>query len=78
MNKTNLRKFALYCLIIGLIVFVISFFMFHFVTDEGITTVFQKEAGKPFVTNMVANLGVLFVFTSIISFMASFIFFKEE
>ena len=78
MNKTNLRKFALYCLIIGLIVFVISFFMFHFVTDEGITTVFQKEAGKPFVTNMVANLGVLFVFTSIISFIASFIFFKEE
>ena len=78
MNKNSLRKFSLYCLIIGVMIFIISFFMFHFVTDEGIVSEFQKEAGKPFVTNMVATLGVLYIFASSISFLASFIFFKKD
>ena len=78
MNKRSLRKFSLYCLIIGIVIFGISYFMFHFVTDEGITFVFHEETGKPFVTNMVADLGVLFIFSSIVSFMSSFVFFKED
>jgi hypothetical protein len=52
--------------------------MFHFVNDSGITFTWQPEAGKPFVTDMVAMLGVLFIFASAVSFIASIVFFKEE
>ena len=78
MNKNSLRKFSLYCLIIGVIIFIISFFMFHFVTDEGIVSEFQKEAGKPFVANLIGMLGVLLLFTSFISLLISKIFFSED
>ena len=78
MNKRSLRKFSLWCLIFGVIVFIITYFTFHFVTDSGITLVFQQEAGKPFVTNMLGVLGILFVFLSIVSFISSFIFFDKE
>lgn len=78
MNKNNLLKFSLINLITGLVIFAISYFMFHFVSDSGITFTWQPEAGKPFVTDMVAQLGVLFIFASAISFIASIVFFKEE
>lgn len=78
MKKKNFQKLALYCLIIGAVVLMISYFFFHYVTDEGITFVFHEEAGKPFVTNLIANFGVLFLFASAMSLMISLIFFKEE
>ena len=78
MKKKNFQKLALYCLIIGAVVLLISYFFFHYVTDEGITFVFHEEAGKPFVTNLIANFGVLFLFASAMSLMISLIFFKEE
>lgn len=78
MNKKNFQKLALYCLIIGAVVLMVSYFFFHYVTDEGITFVFHEEAGKPFVTNLIANFGVLFLFASTMSLMISLIFFKEE
>lgn len=78
MNKKNFKKLALYCLIIGAVVLMVSYFFFHYVTDEGITFVFHEEAGKPFVTNLIANFGVLFLFASAMSLMISLIFFKEE
>ncbi len=78
MKKKNFQKLALYCLIIGAVVLLISYFFFHYVTDEGITFVFHEEAGKPFVTNLIANFGVLFLFSSAMSLMISLIFFKEE
>ena len=78
MNKTSLRKLALISLIIGVIVLAISYFFFHFVTDEGITFVFHEEAVKPFVTNLIANLGVMFVFSSASCFISSFLFFKDD
>ena len=78
MNKKNLLKFSLINLIIGLVIFAISYFTFHFVTDSGITLTWHPEAGKPFVTDMIAQLGVLFIFASAISFIASIVFFKKE
>lgn len=78
MNKKNLRIFSLWCLILGIVIFIVSYIMFHFLTDNGFTMEFNEEPGKPFITNMVADLGVLFVFSSIISFMASCIFFKKD
>ena len=46
---------------------VISYFFYHFVTDTGISLTWNEEPGKPFVTNMIANLGVMFLFGSVTS-----------
>jgi hypothetical protein len=75
MTQKNLFKFSLINLIIGIAVLLIAFFFFHFVTDSGITTVFQKEAGKPFVTLLIGIFGVLFVFASAISALSALVFF---
>ena len=72
--KSKLLKLSLVSLIIGLVLFGISYYFFHFVTDDGFTLTFHEEAGKPFVTQMIADLGVLFIFTSAISFISSKIF----
>ena len=72
--KSKLLKLSLVSLIIGLVLFGISYYFFHFVTDDGFTLTFHEEAGNPFVTQMIADLGVLFIFTSAISFISSKIF----
>ena len=76
--KKKVQKFSLICLIIGLVLFGISYYFFHFVTDDGFTLTFHEEAGKPFVTQMIADLGVLFVFSSALSFIASLLFFNKD
>ena len=78
MTKKKLLKLSLVTLIIGLAVLAIAYFFFHFVTDEGITLVWHPEAGKPFVTDMIGQLGTLFIFTSAISAISALIFFEEE
>ncbi len=78
MTRKNLFKFSLINLLIGIAVLIIAFFFFHFVTDSGITTVFQKEAGKPFVTLLIGIFGVLFVFASVISALVALIFTEKE
>ena len=72
--KSKLLKLSLVSLISGRVLFGISYYFFHFVTDDGFTLTFHEEAGKPFVTQMIADLGVLFIFTSAISFISSKIF----
>lgn len=71
MNKDELRKklyrLAIVCLIIAIVVFIINYFVFHYITDDGITFVKQTEAGKPFVTNLIGMLGADMVFASIVS-----------
>lgn len=78
MNKNKFLKLSLYSFISGIVVFVINYFFYHFVTDEGITTVWQPEPGKPFVSNMIGVLAVLFIFASIICLFISFIFFDKN
>ncbi len=78
MNKKSLRKFSLICAIIGVLVLIIAYFFFHFVTDNGITLTWHPEAGKPFVTDLIGNFGILFIWSSVISFIASIIFFKDK
>ena len=78
MTQKKLYKFSLINLAIGIAVLAISFFFFHFVTDTGITTVFQKEAGKPFVTMLIGVFGVLYVFASAISALAALVFFEKS
>lgn len=78
LNKKNLLTLSAWQGGIGLIIFAISYFFFHFVTDEGITFVWHPEAGKPFVTFMIATLGVLFIFGSAVCLMSALILFDEK
>ena len=78
MNKRNFLKLSLITFITGIVVLAVAFFFFHFVTDYGITLVWQPEAGKPFVTQLIADFGVLNLFASFISLMISLIFFKNK
>ena len=72
-EKLSVRSFVLAAVLLAL-----SFVMFHFLTDSGFTTVFQQEAGKPFVTEMMADLGVLFLFSGILYRMIAKIFYSDE
>ena len=73
MNKKQLQKLSLICLIIGVVVMLLTFYCFHFVTDEGLTLTYHEEAGKPFVTDMLGVFGVLFLFASAMSFIVSLV-----
>lgn len=70
-NKAELRKriykLSIICLVIAVVLFVASYFVFHYVTDSGFTAIKQEEAGKPFVTNVVGWLATNFLFGSAIS-----------
>ncbi len=74
----RLLKLSLITFILGAVILTISYFFFHYVTDTGLTFIKQAEAGKPFVTELIADLGVLFIFASGMSFIMSFIFKKDE
>ena len=77
MNKKNLQKLSLYLIIIGLVVFAINYYVFHFVTDSGFTLTFHEEAQKPFVADLIGQFGVLMLFFSVVTFMISLVV-KEE
>ena len=77
-RKATLYKFSLILLLIGLAVLAIAFYFFHFVTDSGITTTWQPEAGKPFVADLIGNLGVLFIFGSAVSALCALVLFEKE
>ena len=76
--KKKFLILSLTTLIIGIIFLSLSYFFFHYVTDAGITLVWHEEAGKPFVTELIADFGLLNLFASLISFLISIIFFREK
>ncbi len=78
MMRKKLLKFSACQAIISVIVFVINYFFFHFVTNDGVTFVWQPEPGKPFVADMIGILGTLFLFGAAISLLAAFIFFDKH
>lgn len=73
----KLLKLSLICFIISVVVLVIAYFFFHYVTDEGITLIRQEEAGKPFVTDLIGQFGVLFLFSSVMLLLVSIVY-KEK
>ena len=75
--RSKLLKLSMWQGIIAAIVFVINYFFFHFVTDDGITLTWQSEPGKPFVADLIGNLGVLFIFGSVITLLLAFIIFDK-
>lgn len=78
MTRKELLKFSLITIIIGVLLLALTFFFFHFVTDEGVTLIWHEEAGKPLVTFLIGILGILFVFASAISLIISFILKERE
>ena len=60
-------------------VFAFSYFLFHYLASDGtITAVYQAAANKPVVTLLFAILGVLFLFTGVLSRLIAHIFFSSE
>lgn len=78
MTRKELLKFSLITVIIGVLLLALTFFFFHFVTDEGVSLVWHKEAGKPLVTLLIGVLGILFVFASATSLIISLILKERE
>ena len=78
MTKQKLFKLSIITLIIGIVLIGIDYFFFHFVTDSGITLTWHPEAGKPFVTDMIGQLAVLFVFAGAMSAISAVVFFDGK
>ncbi len=76
--RKKLLIFSLINFLISAVVLTLAYFFFHYVTDSGITLIKQEEAGKPFVTGLIGQLGVLFFFASIVSLISAFIFTKKK
>ena len=77
--KKKLLTLSVCCLVLAVVTFVISYVLYHYMLPGGVfTTVWQPTPGKPFVTGMVADLGVLFLFSGILSLLIRGIFFREE
>lgn len=76
--KKKFLKLSLWSFIAGAFVFVFNYFFYHFVTDDGITTVWQAEAGKPFVAELIGNLGVLFIYAAAMCLLVALIFFNKN
>ena len=76
--KRKLLKLSLWMLIVSVFVFIVNYFVFHFVTDSGISLTWNPEPGKPFVSNLIGSLGVLFLFGSAASLMLALIVFNDE
>ena len=78
MNRKNFMRLSRLSFVCSAVVFAINYFFFHFVTDTGITTVWQPEAGKPFVADLIGQLGVSLLFLAIAAWMVGRIFFPKE
>ncbi len=74
--RRSLFTFALITLAIGVVLLGITYYFFHFVTDDGPTLVFHEEAGKPFVTMLIGVFAVHFVAASALSALIALIFFN--
>ena len=71
--RDKLLKLSLWQVIIAAFVFAVNYFFFHFVTDNGISLTWQPEAGKPFVADLIGQLGVLFLFGAVFCLLCALI-----
>ena len=77
-TRGRLLKLSLCQLIASVAVFIINFFFYHFVTDDGITLTFQEEAGKPFVAMLIGFFATLLLFSAVFCLAAAFILCDKE
>ena len=62
--RKNLFKLSGISFLISGIILGFNYYFFHYVTDAGFTLTFHEEVGKPFVADLIGQLGVLFLFLS--------------
>ena len=72
--RKKLLTLSAWTFVLALVFLATAYFCFHYLTDAGFTTQWHPEAGKPFVTELIGDMGVLFLFSSIMSLLASRIF----
>ena len=73
MTSKKLLKLSALEFTIAAFTFIVNYFFYHFVTDEGITLVFHAEPGKPFVALLIGVFATLFLFSAIITLLLAFV-----
>ena len=76
--RKRLFKLSQIELCISAACFIINYFFYHFVTDEGITLTWQAEAGKPFVALLIGIFSTLFLFAAAISALSALVLCDRE
>lgn len=71
-------KLSLITFIVGVVFLALAYFSFHYLTDAGLSSVWHREAEKPFVTELIGDFGVLNLFAAFISLLIHFIFIKNK
>lgn len=75
--KKKFKKLSLWSFLLSIAIYLLSYFVYHFVTPTGITLVWHPEPGKPYVTMLFSMLGVFFTFSSIMSLIVAHIFCED-
>ena len=76
--RKRLIKLSLLQLLVSVVTFGINYLVYHFVTDEGFTSVWQAEVGKPFVSMLIGVLATLVLFGSAVTAMSAFVIFDRK
>ena len=76
--RERLFKLSIILALIGVLFLVISYFCFHYLTDGGFTTVWQPEAGKPYVTLYVGIFGVIMLAEGAVGSLCALLLFENE
>ena len=77
--KKKCNRLALWSFLLALMIFGVSYVLYHYMLPGGFfTTVWQPVPGKPVVTILLAVLGVLFLFSGILSLLIGHIFYSEN
>lgn len=75
--KKKFLVFSACSLILSVLIFILTYFIFHYLTPDGFTSVLHAEPCKPFITLLFGILGTLFLFSGISAFLISLIFYKK-
>ena len=78
MEKRKFLKLSLYSFVISIVTFVVTYFCFHYLTDDGFTTIWHEEAGKPFVTNVLGTFATLMLFLAVTSLLVMHVFYNKR
>lgn len=78
MNKKHCLLISLILAGSSLIMYVLTYICFHYVTDNGFTSIKQEEAGKPFVTNCLGTFATLCVFGALVFLLIALVVFKNK
>ena len=75
--KKKFLAFSASSMTLSVLVFILTYFVFHYLTPDGFSSVWQTEPCKPFVTLLFGILGTLFLFSGVSAFLISLIFYKK-